>query len=216
MTAPPLPFLAAEHHGKPVVMATLVWAGAVEDGERALAPFRALATPLADLVRPSSYPELFPPIDENHRPIATAYTAFADDVDERAAEAIVAGLEASTAPMRVTQLRVLGGAVARVPEHATAFAHRRSPLMAMVGAMFQDLGQRPEHEAWVAGLAGELGLTGGATYAGFLADDGADRVRAAYPGATWDRLAAVKAAYDPENLFRLNQNVPPAVEEAAA
>lgn len=82
--------------------------------------------------------------------------------------------------------------------------------MATVVAMFQDPAERPEHETWVAGLAGELGRPGGGTYAGFLADEGPDRVRAAYPGETWDRLAAIKAEYDPGNLFRLNQNVPPA------
>jgi hypothetical protein len=118
--------------------------------------------------------------------------------------------------MSAAQLRVLGGAMARVPAQATAFAHRRSRMMATVAAMFQDPAGRPEHEAWVAGLAGELRRPGGGAYVGFLADEGADRVRAAYPEETWDRLAAVKAEYDPGNLFRLNQNVPPAAEEAAA
>jgi hypothetical protein len=216
MTAPPLPFLAPEQHGKPVLMATLVWAGAVEDAERVLAPFRALATPLADMLRPMPYPDLYQPLPEGYRPVAAAHTMFIEDVDRRAAEAIVDRLHASSAMMAATQLRVLGGAMARVPAHATAFAHRRSRIMANVAAVFHDPDERPEHEAWVAGLAGELRQPDGGTYVGFLGDEGEDRVRAAYPGSTWDRLTAIKARYDPANVFRLNQNVPPAVEEAAA
>ena len=135
---------------------------------------------------------------------------FLDAVDRRAAETIVDRLEAATAPMAVTQLRVLGGAVARVPQDATAFAHRERRIMANVAAIYEDLEERPEHEAWVTGLAAELGQGDGGAYVGFLGDEGQERVRAAYPGSTWDRLAAIKARYDPDNLFRLNQNVPPA------
>ena len=112
--------------------------------------------------------------------------------------------------MAVAQLRVLGGAMARVPADATAFAHRDRRIMANVVAMYAQPEDRAEHEAWVAGLASELSQGDPAGYAGFLGDEGEARVRAAYPGATWERLAEVKAAYDPENLFRLNQNVPPA------
>ena len=84
-------------------------------------------------------------------------------------------------------------------------------MMINVAAMYDpSTSERSEHTAWVHGLAAELddGVPG--AYAGLLADEGEERVRAAYPGATWDRLAAVKAVYDPDNLFRLNQNIPPA------
>ena len=210
MPAPPLPFLAPEHHGRLVLMAMLVYAGDVEAGERAVAPLRALATPLADMVRPMSYPEMFPPRDEAYRPLAIGHTVFADGVDRRAAETIVERIEASTAATAVTQLRVLGGAMARVPVDATAFAHRQRRVMVNVGAIYQRPEERPVHEAWVAGLAGELSGGDRAGYTGFLADEGEERVRAAYPGATWERLRAIKADYDPGNVFRLNQNIPPA------
>ena len=111
--------------------------------------------------------------------------------------------------MAVVQIRALGGAMARVPAEATAFAHRRHSLMTNVAAILGQPDDRPAQEEWVAGLAAQLGDEQGA-YVGFLADEGEERVRAAYPGATWDRLAAVKAQYDPGNLFRLNQNIPPA------
>jgi FAD/FMN-containing dehydrogenase len=97
-----------------------------------------------------------------------------------------------------------------VPADATAFAHRDSRIMVNVAAMAERAEQLPEHEPWVVGLSTELSADGAGAYAGFLGDEGEARVRAAYPAATWDRLAAVKAQYDPDNLFRLNQNIPPA------
>jgi FAD/FMN-containing dehydrogenase len=72
--------------------------------------------------------------------------------------------------------------------------------------------ERPVHEEWVNGLADELLQDDAGAYVGFLADEGEARVRAAYPGPTWDRLREVKRRYDPDNVFRLNQNIPPAEE----
>ena len=112
--------------------------------------------------------------------------------------------------MAVTQIRVLGGAVGRIPPDATAFAHRDSRIMVNVAALYQRPEERAAHEAWVTGLAGELRQDDDGAYVGFLADEGEERVRAAYPGPTWDRLREIKRRYDPENVFRLNQNIPPA------
>ena len=81
--------------------------------------------------------------------------------------------------------------------------------MINVAAMYRRPEEGEVHEAWAAGLAAELD-TGGGAYSGFLGEEGEDRVRAAYPGPTWDRLRTIKARYDPDNLFRLNQNIPPA------
>jgi FAD/FMN-containing dehydrogenase len=210
MTAPPLPFLPSEQHGRLIVMASMVYAGPVGDGERVVAPLRALATPLADMLRPMPYPDIFPPHDPSYRPVAAARTLFADRVDEPAAEMILARLESSDAMMRAAQLRVLGGAMARVPADATAFAHRERALMANVAAIYGNPDEKPQHEAWAAEFAAELGGGDLAGYVGFLGDEGEERVRASYAGPTWDRLAAVKSQYDPDNVFRLNQNVPPA------
>jgi FAD/FMN-containing dehydrogenase len=210
MTAPPLPFLPPEHHGRLVVMATMIYAGPVEDGEHAVAPLRALATPLVDMLRPMAYPDIYPPEDPNYRPLAATRTLFVDRVDVPTAETILARLESSNAMMRATQLRVLGGAVERVPADATAFAHRERAIMANVAAVYGSLDEKPLHESWATELAAELSQGDPAGYVGFLGDEGEERVRAAYPGTTWDRLAAVKAQYDPDNVFRLNQNVPPA------
>ena len=210
MPAPPLPFVPEERHGSPVVMARMVSAGDVEAGQRAIAPFRALAEPVADLLRPMKYPELYPD-EQGHRPVAVARATFAGSVGSRQAETILERIGESSATMAACEIRVLGGAMARVPADATAFAHRQSRMMINVAAIYDpSTSERSEHAAWARGLSAELDDGNPGAYAGLLADEGGQRVRAAYPGATWERLAAVKATYDPDNMFRLNQNVPPA------
>jgi FAD/FMN-containing dehydrogenase len=210
MVAPPMPFVPAEHHGKLIVIAMLVYAGDPDAGQRALAPFRALATPLADMLRPMPYPEIYPPEEEGFHPTAVGHTMFMDTVDEPVAKTILEYLQASDAPVRVTQLRVLGGAMARVPADATAFAHRGSRIMANVAAFYEGPADKPARQAWVDELAAALRQDDGGAYVGFLADEGEAWVHQAYPASTWERLAAVKRRYDPANLFRRNHNVPPA------
>ena len=214
MPAPPMPFVPSEYHGELVVMAMLVHAGPTEAGEQAVAPFRALATPIADLVRPMPYPEIYPPDDPDYRPLAAARTMFLDSIDGGGAGEILDHLAASTAQMPVAQLRVLGGAMARVPTEATAFAHRASRIMVNVAAVYATREEAPVHEAWVTEVAAALRQGDRGAYVNFLADEGEERIGAAYPGGTWDRLAAVKRRYDPANLFRLNQNIPPASEDS--
>ncbi len=212
MVAPPMPFLPAELHGQLVVMALLVHAGAVEDGERAVAPFRRLATPLADMLGPMPYPEIYPPEEAGYHPTAVGRTMFVDTVDRDVAETIVEYLRASDASLRVAQLRVLGGAMARVPVEATAFAHRQSRIMANLAAFYEGPEDQAVREAWVGDFAAALRQWDTGAYVGFINDEGPDRVRQAYPGTTWERLAAVKRRYDPTNLFRLNHNIPPATD----
>ena len=210
MPGPPMPFLPEEYHGKPVVMGLMAYSGPVEDADGVFAPFRALAEPIADLVRPIPYPEIYGPEEPDYRPIAFARTGFADGVDRQLAETILERIQASTAMMAVTQIRVLGGAMARVPSHATAFAHRDKRIMVNVAVLVPSADELSQHEAWVAGLLAEVTKGEAGAYVGFLADEGEDRIRAAYPEATWDRLSQVKAQYDPDNVFRLNQNIVPA------
>jgi hypothetical protein len=112
--------------------------------------------------------------------------------------------------MRVAQLRVLGGAMARVPADATAFAHRGSKIMVNLAAFYQGPDDQPIRQAWVNEFAATLQQGDQGAYVGFLGDEGEGRVHQAYPPATWERLAAVKARYDPTNLFRGNHNIPPA------
>lgn len=212
MVAPPMPLVPAEHHGRLIMLVLLAYTGPVDAGERVIAPFRALATPLVDSVQPMRYPALYEMVEGGPESVAQeqARSMFVDHLDDRRAEAILEHLRTSTAPMAVAQLRVLGGAMARVPVEATAFAHRRRRIMIAAGAVYEDAADTPVHRAWVDSLAGAVRDEESGVYVNFLGDEGAARVREAYPGPTWDRLTRIKASYDPTNLFRLNHNIPPA------
>lgn len=210
MPAPPMPFLPPEQHGRMIAMAFLVYAGAVADGEWVVGRLRGLAQPVVDMVRPMRYPEIFMPDEEGYHPTAIYHGMFVDHIDRSVAATILERLQASTAAMRVAQLRVLGGAVARVPADATAYAHRDARIMVTLAAFYNGEEDRAVEQAWLADFARALDQGNPSVYVNFLGDEGEARVRAAYPGSIWERLTAVKARYDPDNLFRLNQNIPPA------
>jgi FAD/FMN-containing dehydrogenase len=212
MVAPPMPLVPAEHHGRLIMLVLLAYTGPVDAGELVIAPFRALATPLVDSVQPMRYPALYEMMEGGPESVAQeqARSMFVDHLDDRRAEAILEHLRTSTAPMAVAQLRVLGGAMARVPVEATAFAHRRRRIMIAAGAVYEDAADTPVHRVWVDSLADAVRDEESGVYVNFLGDEGAAHVREAYPGPTWDRLTRIKAAYDPTNLFRLNHNIPPA------
>jgi len=210
MGAPPMPFIPAEQHGKLIIMAMLVFLGDAETGERVVAPFRSIAKPITDMIKPMKYPEIYPPEDPSYHPVGASRTMFVDSIDRDVAEMILNRLQSSTAMMKVSQLRVLGGAMARIPVDATAFAHRNSKIMVNLAGLYQQPEEKATHEAWVSDFAAALEQSDHGAYVNFLGEEGPDRIRAAYPGSTWDRLVAVKTRYDPTNLFHLNQNIPPA------
>jgi FAD/FMN-containing dehydrogenase len=208
MKAPPLPFIPLKQHGKPVVMARMVYAGEAEAGNKAIAPIRSLATPLADMVRPIHYPEMYAGPEAPGPGFSAGTNLLLDELSAGGAEAILAHLETSTAAITAIEVRVLGGAMAKVPDGATAFGHRRAKLMVNIAAMDKRVEERDE--AWAAGLA--EALSGGVTtpaYVGFIGEEGEDGLRRAYPPATLKRLAQVKRRYDPDNFFHLNLNIAP-------
>lgn len=216
MPAPPMPFLAPEDHGRLIILGFVVCAEAGEEAETALAPFRALATPLADLVRPIPYAEMFPP--EAHGgeggPVGMSRTFFMDRVDAATAARIVAAVTEKQAAgdvlMAAVQLRALGGAAGRVSPDATAYAHRDRAIMGNVAAIAMGMDAARAQLPWVEGLVAELSAGDRAAYVNFLGDEGPERVRDAYPGATWERLRTIKRRYDPANVFHRAQNIPPA------
>jgi hypothetical protein len=208
MHAPPMPFIPAGNVGKPIIMAMMMYAGSPDDAERAVAPFRTIGSPVAELLRPMRYPEIFQMGGPEPGSVAVR-SLFLDTVDQHAAQTILRGLQASTTPTAIVQIRVLGGAVARVHDEATAYAHRTRKIMVAVLAMYDRPETRAVHEAWTASVANALDQGYPGVYVNFLGDEGPARVREAYPGPTWDRLRTIKRRYDPTNLFRLNQNIPP-------
>jgi FAD/FMN-containing dehydrogenase len=210
LLAPPLPFVPTQLVGKPLLLAQVVHAGPLDDGARAVAPLRALAKPVADFVRAASFSDMFPSEAQEVPPRTVLRTFFADTLGEDAARELLARLHGSTAQLAAAQIRVLGGAAAHIPSEATAFAHRQRRLMVNVLATYVSPEEDPVHRAWADSAAAALRQGEDAAYVNFLGDEDSERVRAAYPGSTWDRLAQVKRRYDPENVFRLTPNIPPA------
>jgi len=211
MGCPPMPVVPEECHGTTVLFSLVCWSGDRDEGERVIGGLRELAEPIADLVKPISYPEMFPPEEAgDFHPIIAARTFFMDRVGLEEAAAIIEAVDASDAPMRAVQLRPLGGAMARVAGDATAFAHRSARVMAIVVSFVEGEADRERRQAWVNGLADGLDQGVPGAYVNFVEDDGPDGVARAYPPATLARLARIKAAVDPTNVFHRNHNVAPA------
>jgi FAD/FMN-containing dehydrogenase len=153
---------------------------------------------------------MYPPEDPNYRPTASARNMFMDRIGLAEARTIVDTLAASDAAFRVVQIRVLGGAIARVATDATAYAHRKAPIMLNLAAFYTTPEEKLKRDAWIDGFVDALTQETKGAYVNFLAAEGDARIRGAYPGNTWDRLRQIKRQYDPRNLFRLNQNIAPA------
>ena len=210
MPVPPLPFVPAEHHGTPSLSILFVHAGDPADGERAIAPFRAVARPLGELVAPMPYPGIYEFTREAGVPMAsTTRSVFMNALEDGAVDAIMkAYAEAPDGSM--IQLRVFGGAMSRVPVEATAFPHRSAVAQVTI---INDVGDPAHREAavsWNRELFTVLEPRSSGVYVNFLEDEGEARVRAAYPHGAYERLAGVKRRYDPTNAMCRNQNIRPA------
>src|SRR5690606_36622851 len=116
-----------------------------------------------------------------------ARSLFMDRIDRDVAATIVEHLQASKAMVSVGQFSPLGGAMARVPAEATAFAHRNRRYMAVLGAVYEDAAETPQHEAWVNAFAAALRQGEAGVYVNFLSNEGEARIHEAYPGETWKR-----------------------------
>ena len=212
MHLPPMPFVPAEHVGQLSVAVMFVWAGEADAGQAALAPFRALAAPLAEMVAPMPYPGIYQLLAEaEKRGHGSHRSRFLETLDDDAVDAILTAMAAPSSPAAMVQIRALGGAMARVPADATAFAHRDANVMLIVITPYEDPATEPEHRAWTVALHEQLAARDAGVYSNFLEAEGEARIRAAYPGGAYERLADVKRRYDPANLFRLNQNIRPAM-----
>lgn len=209
--APPAPYVPQEHVGDLVLSILVCWTGDIAAGLRALAPLRALATPIADAVAPMPYPEIYKFTAFAAEPHgASIRSMFADKLSDTALDAALDAMHHASSPFSLIQFRGLGGALARLPEDATAFAHRSQRYFVAVIGIWLDAAEDPRlHSAWTKALWQKIRPEGAGVYVNFLEDEGEDRVRDAYPPATYMRLARIKAKYDPQNMFRFNQNIRP-------
>jgi len=201
--------------GTPVIAVGLCWSGVIEAGERLIEPLRRLGSPIVDGIRPMTYGELQTMFDATNPPGAWYYkTGYLDGTRFQADDFIDALLAHCDFPSPSMLSRIyiehLDGAMGRVPSDATAFAHRRSPfdLIVIAGGFPAEAADR--NLAWARTTSNAMRpfMSGGA-YVNYLgADADADAIRSAY-GSAYDRLVTLKRRYDPDNFFRLNQNIRP-------
>jgi FAD/FMN-containing dehydrogenase len=209
--APPLPFIPEERHGEPFIAMVTCWAGALEDGERALQPFHDIAPVMAEMVGPMPYPALNGAFDALVPPGLQHYWK-ANFVRELTDEAISAHLEHGPklpAVNSTMHIYPINGACHRVPANASAFAHRDASFATVIAGMWPDPAMNDQGIRWVRDYydaTAPHSEQGG--YINFAAEDDQDRVRENY-GPSYDRLATLKRQYDPDNLFRFNQNIKP-------
>jgi FAD/FMN-containing dehydrogenase len=209
--APPAPFIPEEIVGTPVIMILTVWTGNSEEGEQAIAPLRALATPIVDTVEPIPYPAIYNYTQElTNRHGVALRSMFSDEMSDAAIDAVIDAASNTTSPVALVHIRGQGGAIARVASDATAFAHRTQKYFVSAIAVWFPDDEHPEvHEAWTEELWAKLRPEGNGVYVNFLQNEEPERIKEAYPEATLSRLRAIKAKYDPGNMFRFNQNVRP-------
>ncbi len=209
ISLPAAPFVPADVVGTPAVVVMPVHVGDPTAGAAAMAPFRSLATPIADLVGPIPYPAMYAFTRGGEQPgPGVLRSAFLPSLDDAAIDAIVERHSSPAGAAAMTQLRVLGGAMARVANDATAFAHRDAPVLAAI--ISHVIGSLEDSTAWTDRYLADLAVRGTGVYANYLGDEGEARVRQAYPAATYERLAIVKGRVDPDNVFHANHNIRPA------
>jgi FAD/FMN-containing dehydrogenase len=209
--APPLPFIPEDRHGEPFLAFVACWAGPVEQGEAALKPLTDVAPVVAEHVGPMPYPALNSAFDALVPPGLQHYWK-ANFVKELTDEAIEAHLEHGPkvpAVNSTVHIYPINGACHRVAPDATAFAYRDATFAPVIAGMWPDPGDNEANIKWVRDYydaTAPLSEEGG--YVNFMAGDDQERIKANYKG-NYDRLVDVKRKYDPENLFRLNQNIKP-------
>jgi FAD/FMN-containing dehydrogenase len=209
--APPMPFLPPEQYGKPVVALILVWAGDVAEGQKAIAPLRAIGAPIADVVRPVPYLSLQSMLDGG-APHGMHYYWKSHRLPNLSDEVIDVFLDRlASIPTPFSQINgwAVGGAVARADSDATAVGKRDVGFdISLAAAWTPPDPNGKSHKSWVREGWDALRPHSTGVYANFLSDEGAAGVEAAY-GGRLKRLTTLKDRYDPTNFFRLNANIPP-------
>ena len=211
--APPLPVVPEELHGKPIVSLIVSYMGPIDEGLEMLRPLRRFKNPAVDAVGPKPYrahQAMFDaayPHGRHYYWKAWKLPPLTDD----AIDVIVEQASAITSPYSAIPIFALGGAVARVDDHATAFTGRSAAHdINFVASWLPDDPDPERHRAWARRSWEAMRPHGHGVYVNFMSDEPAAQVKASYGAGKYARLAALKAKYDPSNCFRFNQNIVPA------
>src|SRR5215831_5354560 len=209
--APPLPFLPTQWHGKEVLIFAACYSGDMKEGEKAVKALRALGTPIADVIAPHPFTGWQAAFDPLLTPGARNYWKSHDfnDLSEAAIRAIVGAVRALPSPECEVFIAHVGGAMARVAANATAWPNRDAHFIMNAHSRWRDQAQDRACVAWARQLfEATQPFASGSVYVNFMPEDEKDRIADAY-GANYRRLAEIKRRYDPDNLFRINQNIRP-------
>jgi FAD/FMN-containing dehydrogenase len=210
--APPLPFVPLELHGKLVVSVVCCYAGPVEDGEKAVKPLKAFGSPVLDLCvsKPFLAHQAMFDLSFQH---GWWYYMRACDVAELTDEVIDITVDHSlriNSPLTAFPIWQRGGAAARVGEDETAFGGRSAGHTFNITAVTATGEGFDQEREWVRNFWSALEPYHTSVYVNFLMEEGEERIRQAYGAEKYYRLKALKRRYDPDNFFRLNQNIGPA------
>ena len=216
-TAPATTAFPSEVRGRSVVAVLGCWAGEPGGAEEGTATFRRLGSVINDTFAVRDYAQWQQSLDAafprgQHSYFRSVFVAELGDSEVTGLRQISARLPNASTEVVVHQL---GGAVARVPAGATAFATRDASHIVNVIARTPTPEGFDEVVGWARGVTETL-RPGGATYVNFTGEGGAELMRRSYPEHTYRRLVDVKDRYDPTNLFRLNQNIPPSTHHSGA
>jgi FAD/FMN-containing dehydrogenase len=211
LITPPAPFVPQHLRGVPVVAIAVCHAGSVEDAGRDLAPLRRIGPPLIDQIKPRPYKSLQRLFDAAG---VFGYQVYGKsghlaELSDDVIETLVTYAPQVTSPLSIVMISTLGGAVGRVGEHDTAFSHRQTRFDYAINSVWTDPLESERHISWARDFGRAMRPLTTGVYVNELGDEGEERVREAYNPKTYARLAALKKTYDPENLFRLNQNIKP-------
>jgi len=198
-------------HGELVTVPAVCYAGDLATGERVLRPLRSFGHPLADLVAPMPYAALQSGSDAAYPSGQRNYwkSHYIDEITDAAIASIIEHAPRMTSPLSSFYFQHLGGAITRAGADTAAFGHRDAAFDFAILTVWQDPAEDAEHTTWARDFFTAMQPHATGVYVNNLGTEGADRVRAAYAPATYERLVALKGTYDPDNVFRLNQNVAP-------
>jgi FAD/FMN-containing dehydrogenase len=212
ISAPPAPFVPQHLHGAPVVAFAICHVGSPEEGQRTIEQIRGFGAPAVDLLGPMPYVAVQQLFDAS-MPFGRQVYLRSDHVTglgDAVIDALLAQAAKVTSPLSTAIVWPLGGAVARVGEHATAFGHRDTPFDVIVFSIWTDPQEAERHLQWGRDFGAAMRPFSRGVYVNEMGVEGEERVRAAYNPQSYARLVALKTKYDPTNLFRMNQNIPPA------
>lgn len=212
--APPLPFLPAEWHGKEILALAMCYSGDIAAGEKATAALRSIGKPIADVVGPSPFAGWQQAFDPLLAPGARNYWKSHDfiELSDATIEILLDAVRNLPGPECEIFIGHVGGAAGRIAADATAFPQRSSHFVMNVHARWRDPEMDQACIDWARGIyEAAKPHAAGTAYVNFMPEDEPERVEAAY-GPNYRRLAELKRKYDPQNLFRMNQNVRPMAE----